>query len=253
MADWMIASIDGRQDTTTSAKTVAHCAQLMQKLRPFKKAMLFGCQPPRGNFPVEYVRIPPLDHKGYSFWSIRELWRYVDADFILTVQPDGYILNPQYWSEDFLSYDYIGAPWTLDNLTSDAKHCQVGNGGFCIRSRRFCEETAKTLRPYRMENDDVYFCQRMRVEGCFPPEITFAPLEVACRFAIEWGVWPKAGCETFTQMTENDTFGFHGTTGGRRVKLNDSPGLPAPYEPVAQFHEVLRKNEDIRHLQVPMH
>ena len=33
---------------------------------------------------------------------------------MLIVQDDGFIINKNLWDEEFLSYDYIGAPWPLD-------------------------------------------------------------------------------------------------------------------------------------------
>ena len=31
------------------------------------------------------------------------------TDFVLTIQHDGFILNPDAWRDDFFDYDYIGA------------------------------------------------------------------------------------------------------------------------------------------------
>lgn len=42
---------------------------------------------------------------------IKELNKYIETDYVLIVQYDGFILNPKAWMDEFLEYDYIGAPW----------------------------------------------------------------------------------------------------------------------------------------------
>jgi len=202
---WMVAAIDGRDDTSQSAKTVAHCLQLMAEIRPFKRAVLFGNK--NSHYPIEYVPIPRLSLTGYSLWCLRELWRHVTTDFVLLVQPDGYILNPGLWSEDFMDFDYVGAPWPHMH----SKIYPVGNGGFSLRSRRFCEQTAKCPLPYNLEPEDVYCCQIMQATNSFD-NIAFAPTDVAARFAVEWPINHT--------INENNVFGFHKCmNGGRRVEL----------------------------------
>ncbi len=209
--NWTLAAIDGREDINLSAKTLSHCARLMATIRPFTRVILFGYGRPQ-NFSYEYFQIPKFDLQGYCLWSIRELWRHITTSHVLTIQPDGYILNPEKWEEEFFEYDYIGAPWTPPMVPADAQDCLVGNGGFCLRSKRFCEVVGCCPRPYRMENDDVYFCQRLRVEG-YLDGMKFAPVEVARRFSLEWD-------DNWGYITENDVFGFHEVVGGRRVFLS---------------------------------
>ena len=40
-----------------------------------------------------------------------KIGEYIESDFALVVQDDGHIVNPNNWSDEFLAYDYIGAPW----------------------------------------------------------------------------------------------------------------------------------------------
>ena len=78
---------------------------------------------------IDVLRIEKINSKAeYSEFIIKELYKYFDTDFCLVVQWDGYILNGESWSDDFLDYDYIGAPW----LYIDGRN--VGNGGFSLRS-----------------------------------------------------------------------------------------------------------------------
>ena len=51
----------------------------------------------------------------YSKRMLRDLCQYVQSEFVLVIQWDGYVLNPDVWDDGFLEYDYIGACWGYDN------------------------------------------------------------------------------------------------------------------------------------------
>lgn len=138
------------------------------------------------------------DLAGYSRFCLKELVRHISTDFILTVQADGFVINPHLWCEEFLEYDYIGAPWP-----ASAPWCtrsRVGNGGFSLRSRRFMELAAQLDDDFRHE--DVLLtntCYDYFVSnGC-----RYAPVEVAMRFALESKI-PECDYDL------NNCFGFHG-------------------------------------------
>ncbi len=44
---------------------------------------------------------------------IKRINSYVATPFALVIQYDGFILNPDAWRDEFLDYDYIGAPWNF--------------------------------------------------------------------------------------------------------------------------------------------
>ena len=81
---------------------------------------------------------------------------YVDSEYVLIVQDDGYIINPKKWTNEFLAYDYIGAPWpgqyswrkrwkneTYQKAYINSKKNRIGNGGFSLRSRKFLNQLDK--------------------------------------------------------------------------------------------------------------
>ncbi len=94
-------------------------------------------------------RFTPITHIGkineYSRFCLENLHRYVDTEHVLIVQYDGFILNPRLWRDEFLDYDYIGAPWFVaDWLVQDFTFPKrllgtriVGNGGFSLRSKKY--------------------------------------------------------------------------------------------------------------------
>ena len=94
----------------------------------------------------EESSIPIKNMKDYSRFMIYNLNEHVDSDFALTIQHDGFIINPNAWRDDFLDYDYIGAPWPWREqgfVTPFGEHISVGNGGFSLRSKKLLELPTK--------------------------------------------------------------------------------------------------------------
>jgi hypothetical protein len=137
-------------------------------------------------------RIPALQsHAEYSHFVAKTLVAHIHTSHVLLVQWDGYIVNPSAWAEEFLQYDYIGAPWGFHKDSY-----RVGNGGFSLRSKRLLE----ALRdPEITETDpeDVAICRKYRPLLEQRYGIRFAPEAVAERFSFE------------STMPRNVPFGFH--------------------------------------------
>lgn len=92
---------------------------------------------PVGRERVDWIAAPLLSSRmAYSRFILKDLHRYVETDFALVVQWDGYVLNRHGWNEEFLQFDYIGAPWP-----QFADGMNVGNGGFSLRSARLLRAT----------------------------------------------------------------------------------------------------------------
>lgn len=143
------------------------------------------------------VRIPKIHSvRGYSEFMVKRVYEYVDTEFVLIFQYDGFVLNPQAWSDDFLKYDYIGAPWAhLGKLV-------VGNGGFSLRSKKLLLWLGHHWREVsaRINPEDVFISNFAR-PYLEKAGMRFAPEDVAARFSKEGNrhsvVW-------------NGEFGFHG-------------------------------------------
>jgi hypothetical protein len=223
-----ILSVDGRMQPffiEMAAKALRYSCQAID----FAAVKLLAPQPPRDMFPgLEFTPIPSLDGVGYSRFMIKELHRYVETDYCLVVQADGYVQNPRLWREDFLAYDFIGAPWpqttasrhgadvTIHNLSE--RH-RVGNGGFSLRSRRLLEACAGLpFEPLAQFPEDFIIC-RLCQPYLAGLGLRFAPLEVAEAFAVEL---PLRDGPVDLQRH----FGFHGRHfNPERALLS----LPAPH------------------------
>lgn len=132
------------------------------------------------------ITIERLDSlEAYSEFMIKELLKFVDTEFVLIIQYDGFVINPKRWSNEFLKYDYIGAPvfWGM------------GNGGFSLRSKKLLQ----ALKNIKLDNgyhpEDFKICKdyKSQLES---KGIRFAPNEVAQKFSVENKKW-------------NAQFGFH--------------------------------------------
>ena len=145
----------------------------------------------------------------YSYNMIYKLEHYVETDFVLVVQADGYVLNPEMWQDCFLDYDYIGAPFPMpnDNFTfrnSEGELFRVGNGGFSLRSRKLIklanqlELEWKAFHGFYNEDGFISVNNRRIYEkaGC-----RFAPVDVAKYFSHE---------SEIPEIQNIKPFGFHG-------------------------------------------
>lgn len=143
--------------------------------------------------------------QDYNSFILNDLWANIHTPHCLIVQLDGYPLNPKAWTNEFLEYDYIGAPWI--NFPEVPEKEWVGNGGFSLRSLKLlkaCHEIGsdgKTL-------EDNFICieNRKLLES---KGIKFAPVELAKRFSVE-------------NTYYDNQFGFHGKL---TIEINKRAGI----------------------------
>jgi hypothetical protein len=132
----------------------------------------------------------------YNQVMLKEVVEHINTEQTLYAQWDGIAFNRDNWSDDFLNYDYIGAVWPWE-----PEGCNVGNGGFSLRSRRLLEAcqdkeielTAETN--FIAEDALIGKTKRMYLESTHG--IKFAPTNVAKSFSFELGEYVPS-------------FGFHG-------------------------------------------
>lgn len=134
---------------------------------------------------LRVVCIDPInDHREYSRFMIKSLVNHINSSHVLVVQWDGYVVNPNAWTDEFLAYDYIGAPWEFHN-----DEYRVGNGGFSLRSKKLLEALQDTdITDFHPEDDAICRKYRPLLEKRYG--IRFAPEELAKRFSFE-SIIPK--------------------------------------------------------------
>lgn len=137
---------------------------------------------------VNYVEIDTdqLTSNDYSnmlcepqFWNILI---HMGCQHSLIFQLDTVLLKDNV--DDFLEYDYVGAPWCVNWLDL----IDVGNGGLSLRNVRKslmitqqCPRTLITPMGERfLNNEDIYFCYYFKIQNDKLPTA-----EIAKKFAIE--------------------------------------------------------------------
>lgn len=164
----------------------------------FSEVMLFTSE----NLNCQGIEVRRIDElsglAAYSRFCLKELVNHISSDFFITIQADGFIINPHLWRTEFLEYDYIGAPWPVS-----APWCtknRVGNGGFSLRSRRFMKLASQLVDDFKHE--DVLLTNT-RYDYFVSNGCRYAPVEVAMQFALESKI-PECKYDL------SNCFGFHG-------------------------------------------
>ena len=131
--------------------------------------------------------------QDYSRFMLRGLSPHVNTSHCLVVQWDGFVLDPSMWSDDFLTFDYIGPIW---ERFQDQERCSC-TGGFTLRSRRLLTALLDE-RVVSDEPEDVCIALEHRDHLERNHGIRYANFPDARRFAIE-------------DLYESPSaFGFHG-------------------------------------------
>lgn len=172
---------------------------------------------------IEHIAIPRFANiSEYSTFMLLDFGQFVTSRHVLLIQWDGFVIDSSAWDDDFLEYDYVGAPWPQFTPPYN-----VGNGGFSLRSRRLL--TALRDPEFLADGpEDVAICRTNRAMLETKHDIRFAPHNVASRFSYEHG-------EKLTR-----TFGFHGLFNFPDVFKGD---LVSEIEELEDF---LLKNRDAR-------
>ena len=158
---------------------------------------------------VDVIKIEHLDYNAFNYFVVYEMWKYVDTSYALRIEDDGFVVHSDAWRDDFLEYDYIGAPWPLPSDTFSYRDpfgdiIRVGNGGFSLRSRKLLKLPTDLKMEWKSyfgyyHEDGYITCHNRHVfeeAGCI-----FAPLEVAKYFSHEHDIPENEGIVPF---------GFHG-------------------------------------------
>lgn len=164
------------------------------------------------------------DDVARAYWSVLP-W-LVATEFMLIVHWDSWIIHPERWQDEFLSSDYIGAPWWY----TDGHN--VGNSGFNIRSTKLARHIALSGLRCSCPDDDA-ICRHYRSE-LESDGFTWATQELAWRFAFE---------RTSLYPTDQ-VFGFHGIFNWPLVLSNE-----AIEERMAKAPEYVFKSEEYQQMR----
>lgn len=177
-------------------------ADICQSGCDFADVKLLTSLPSKDSRVIQIENIDTIEK--YSRFVISRLNEFVDTSHVLVIQDDGHILNPHAWTDAFLKYDFIGAPWPTSYTHVNSDIMIVGNGGFSLRSKKLVSicATMEQLNffPY-YHPEDAIICRYSRplLQNL---GINFAPENVAKIFSFEEN--NRVGKKW------NGQFGFHG-------------------------------------------
>jgi len=159
---------------------------------------------------IEYVKIPNLNIEKYNRLILEDLHKYFKTTHCLIVQADSFVVDANLWKEEFLNFDYIGAPWP-NKVNADSgiilnlENNPVGNGGFSLRSQKLAKATAKinykSLK-FPIKSEDIIICYYLYKE-MINDGIKFASPQLAAQFSME-------NENHLYGQDVNTVFGFHG-------------------------------------------
>ena len=146
---------------------------------------------------------PPLPI-DYELAVMREPSKYVQTSHLIHMEWDSAVLNRAAWDNDWLKYDFIGAPWHPHHEPGwppcDGETNNVGNGGFSLKSLKFVTLTAEATVLFKDDpgicSSDMWPCRTIR-PWLEQHGVTFAPETVAEKFSCENRIY-------------SGQFGYHG-------------------------------------------
>ena len=154
-------------------------------------------------------------------WNKRIIYNltdYVDTEFCILIHDDGFVVNAESWRDEFLEYDYIGAPWGHKHLLDKNGEIITNGNSVSLRSKKLLDIPKKTNMPwipYHGDfNEDTQICVWNRNlfldNGC-----NFASFDIAKYFSHE---------EIFPEYENIKPFFFHNFGGGNEKykKIIDS-------------------------------
>ncbi len=217
LKDTTLICVDCR-DLTRTVPVMQRCEELVD----------FGAVKLLTHLTTDYhgkVECPNISsHVMYSIFMLKELHKYVDTKYMLVVQSDGFILNPEAWKDEWKQYDYIGPLFNQWDV--------VGNGGFSFRSQRLMQFMSTLFPTWEVTEKDADRLQSKMScyeDGAISLNYTelinvngfkIAPLKVGGEFA--------AGGNKNDEYYFPYPFGFHGCwrTVNLKTGFVDNPCRP---------------------------
>lgn len=142
---------------------------------------------------IQTYFVPDGPREEYERQIICDLPKWFSTDFVLFQEWDSAVVNPDAWNDDWLTYDFIGAPWPYGFHEQGYPPCTanncVGNGGFSLRSHRFAELTGELFKKSpdkqaALRLSDAWICRTIRPQ-LREQDMCFAPEHKAARFSCE--------------------------------------------------------------------
>ena len=210
-------------NVTLAAYTSIRLEQTIKALEYSCKEISFGdvvliTDKSIGNMPkgIRHSKSPKssnIDEWNYNI--IYDLPNHINTEFMILIHDNGFIVNPESWRDEFLEYDYIGAPWPIPTDSFSYRDIKgdiirVGNS-VSLRSKKLLDVPIKKNLEWKdfhgYTNEDGFICVNYRHEyldsGC-----KFADIDVAKYFSHETEI---------PEIQDIKPFAFHNYSGRNSI------------------------------------
>ena len=194
-----IVSVYGHNN---GASAIPSILKSMKELKGSKGLLISLEKPPKLPKKIAWKRCHFIDYLGYSLFMMHGLYAYIETDYCLVVQDDGWVLNGKNFKPEYYDYDYIGAPshcafgdghlylkfaWTQ----AEEPVRVVQNGGFSLRSKRFLEACNKHGIMHLNSNEIHGWNEDAQLSSILKPVLQsygykYCPDEIAKYFSMEY-------------------------------------------------------------------
>ena len=170
-----------------------------------------------------------------SILTTLSFWENLVGDYILIYQEDSCIFKNNI--EEFLCFDYIGAPWPKSN--NDNKNI-VGNGGFSLRNKNIMMQIIRKISP-----TELTYCSST-IEYMKKNNITYPPEDVYFSKAmLDYNIGIVADWDSANKFSSESIFNIN-SLGGHKFWINGN-ALDLLYRHVViKFKPLGKKNYDHR-------
>ncbi len=179
-------------DCKNYSQALSSLKQTLKRIQPAKTLFFTDIDFDPKDERITVIKIPSIKSlKEYSHFIIKELYSFINTDFILIQQWDSWVINEEVWTDEFMEYDVLGATWGY----KDGRN--VGQGGFCLHSKHLHQRLAGDPKITITFPDDEVIARLYRDYLEKEHGIKYAPESLANRFSFELNA-PTAA-----------SFGFH--------------------------------------------
>lgn len=191
--------VNGIGDIENSIKILENASEILDAAKVKKNDPILFSPVDFNHKKICHFKIKKLTYAEYNNFIIHLGKFWSDNSYALICQNDGYPINADNWTNEFLEYDYIGAPWRAER----PNHKRVGNGGFSLRSPKLLKILCDLVPNPNGFSEDLVICDILGDILQQQFNIKFAPIKLAMKFSFEHYI-PEC-----SNMKLSECFGFH--------------------------------------------
>lgn len=174
--------------------------------------MIEMCEKISANINIIKVNVDSLISDQYNqFFTSPSFWNMLHGEKIFIYQEDSLIFKNNI--EDFINFDYIGAPFTKNR--NDTPN-YVGKGGFSLRTKSKMIKILNTISVKKTQYNSSTIKEMEKEDNIFPPENVYFS-----KNAQELGIGLVANYDTALSFSSEEIFNKE-SFGGHKFWLGDA-------------------------------